>query len=331
MDPVTGAIAAFVLVGSVGLASGQALASDGVIEINQVRALAGGITASDTPGFPVTLDRRGSYVLTSDLDLTGTPSSPNTTGIRVSADDVTIDLNGFGIYGPATCTGEPVTSCTGGGSGSGIDTYTDIANNVTIKNGTIRGVGFIGISGRERIHVVDVRVTECVGGGVWILEQGTLTRVRADHNGYDGIFSGDWSNVQASTAHANLNDGIFADIGSTLIGNTSTVNGGVGIRVQDQGTVVSNMTRSNSQGGILVGDGSTVNDNTAASNGDDGIETGIGSTVKGNTAFRNGMYGLNLGANTGFVDNTMNMNFGGALSGAGIQLGSNLCDVVLCP
>ena len=35
-----------------------ASAVDGVVEINQTRALAGAITASDTAGFPVTLDVR---------------------------------------------------------------------------------------------------------------------------------------------------------------------------------------------------------------------------------------------------------------------------------
>ena len=44
--------------------SSVAWAVDGVIEINQHRALAGGVTAGDTAGFPVTLSQRGSYRLT---------------------------------------------------------------------------------------------------------------------------------------------------------------------------------------------------------------------------------------------------------------------------
>ena len=50
------------------LASAQrAFAVDGVIEINQARALAGGVLGDairDPPGFPVTIDRSGSYRLT---------------------------------------------------------------------------------------------------------------------------------------------------------------------------------------------------------------------------------------------------------------------------
>ena len=42
---------------------------DGVIEISQARALAGGINPVDTPGFPITIDQSGSYRLTSDLNV----------------------------------------------------------------------------------------------------------------------------------------------------------------------------------------------------------------------------------------------------------------------
>ena len=58
---------------SLGLAfCAPALAVDGVIEINQARALAGGVTSGDTPGFPVIIDTAGSYTLTSDLTTSGT-------------------------------------------------------------------------------------------------------------------------------------------------------------------------------------------------------------------------------------------------------------------
>ena len=52
------------------LLAGAAPAADGVIEINQARALAGGVTIADAPGFPVTLVGNASYVITSDLVIT---------------------------------------------------------------------------------------------------------------------------------------------------------------------------------------------------------------------------------------------------------------------
>src|SRR5581483_7661707 len=45
----------------------EARAVDGVIEINHARALAGGVTASDLPGYPITIDQSGSYRLTGNL------------------------------------------------------------------------------------------------------------------------------------------------------------------------------------------------------------------------------------------------------------------------
>ena len=78
-----------------------ALGGDGVAEINQTAALAGGVTPADTPGFPVTLSQPGSYVLTSNLVV-----STEVIGIDVTADNVSIDLNGFSLIGPTTCTGQ---------------------------------------------------------------------------------------------------------------------------------------------------------------------------------------------------------------------------------
>ena len=75
-----------------------ALAVDGVIEINQTRAVAGGVTAGDTAGFPVTISASGSYRLTSDLQV-GTSAN---FGITIGAADVTLDLNGFNIVGPGS-------------------------------------------------------------------------------------------------------------------------------------------------------------------------------------------------------------------------------------
>ena len=44
-----------------------AFAVDGVFEINQVKAEAGGVSPGDTAGFPVHLNQEGSYRLTGDI------------------------------------------------------------------------------------------------------------------------------------------------------------------------------------------------------------------------------------------------------------------------
>src|SRR5437588_2480577 len=91
-------------------------AVDGVILIDQNRALAGNVTPGDAPGFPVTISVAGSYRLSGNL----TVPDANTTAIEVTADSVTIDLNGFSIIGPTVCTGSPVTSCSPVGQGRGV-------------------------------------------------------------------------------------------------------------------------------------------------------------------------------------------------------------------
>jgi len=74
---VTGLLSASVVLQ---LAS-RTLAVDGVIPINQVRALAGNTTPGDAPGFPVTISQPGSYRLTGNL----TVPDANTTAICLTS------------------------------------------------------------------------------------------------------------------------------------------------------------------------------------------------------------------------------------------------------
>jgi hypothetical protein len=67
-----------------------------VITIDQAKALAGNVTPGDTPGFPITISRPGSYRLMGHL----TVSDANAAGIVVTTSRVTLDLNGFTLSGP---------------------------------------------------------------------------------------------------------------------------------------------------------------------------------------------------------------------------------------
>ena len=125
--------------------SPAAFATDGVIEINQARALAGEVTVGDTPGFPITITETGSYRLTSNLELGNAQE-----GITVLAGDVTIDLNGFAIIGSGLPTSVAILG--------------QIGANVTVVNGTIRGVNVgvdLATNGArvERVRVSDVSGT----------------------------------------------------------------------------------------------------------------------------------------------------------------------------
>jgi hypothetical protein len=75
-------------------AASPALAVDGVIEINQLVATQTGLDSGDAPGFPITISTPGSDRLTSNLQVSGV-AGPAPDAIDITADDVTLDLNGF--------------------------------------------------------------------------------------------------------------------------------------------------------------------------------------------------------------------------------------------
>ena len=118
------------LIASMGLAS----ADDGVFTINDV-CDGFGCFPGDAPGFPVTITQPGSYQLTSNI----VSSSTTINVIEISADNVTLDLNGFSIIGPRTCTGDNATLvCTNSGmTAHGITA--SARKNIVVKNGTVQG------------------------------------------------------------------------------------------------------------------------------------------------------------------------------------------------
>src|SRR5262245_52284714 len=90
-DPPMARLVCGLLVLTVVAITSPALAVDGVIEINHAAAIAGGVTPGDGPGYPVTISQPGSYRLTGPLS----PSSVS--AIRITASDVTLDLNEFRV------------------------------------------------------------------------------------------------------------------------------------------------------------------------------------------------------------------------------------------
>lgn len=79
----------------IGLTPVAALAVDGVILIDQNKALAGNVTPGDTAGYPVIISQPGSYRLSGNL----TVPDGALAAVQITANDVTLDLNGFTIRG----------------------------------------------------------------------------------------------------------------------------------------------------------------------------------------------------------------------------------------
>jgi len=290
------------------LAPAIAHAVDGAIEINEARALAGGVNGdlvADPPGYPVILTQPGSYRLTGNLVI----ASAGTIAISVRASNVTVDLGGFAILGPVSCTGAPVTACSASGLGSGV-TSTSNFRNVAVVNGSVRGMGLGGIvlSGPDS-RIENVQATENASVGVATLRAGTFVHVTATANGGNGIDAGDESVVTGSIARDNRTDGIHCGNGCSVIGSSSGANGDDGIETLTGGTVSQSAARGNGNDGVVVGTGSTLTGSTANANAQDGFQVGASSTVSGCTG--NANLGDGIETSTGCTLNGNNTNSNG--------------------
>jgi Right handed beta helix region len=231
-------------------APGCVFGVDGVILIDQSHALAGNVTPGDAPGFPVTISQPGSYKLSGNLTLPNT----NTTAIEIAASRVTIDLNGLAIVGPNNCAFSPCS-----GSGYGIRTTAE-SFNVTIRNGTIEGMGQDGISlDGDAFTVEDMHVTGNGGNGITLgsihLTSSLVQHVVARENGHDGI---DVSSglVSFSTASENGDAGIFIQGYGSAAHNVCSLNTGYGLLVGAGVNYIGNSLRdNNSSGGPQVSGG----------------------------------------------------------------------------
>lgn len=227
------------------LLAAPASAGEGALEISQA-CVATGCVPGDAPGLPVTTQTGGRYVLTSDLTLPGAGNS----GV-VLEDFASLDLGGFAIVGPATCSGSPAT-CTNTGGGIGVV----VGIGGKLRNGTIRGVGGTGIAAAESVLIEDVAVLR--NGSVGIsgdTEGGILRGCRVFQNGGHGInlalgSGGPGTLITGSTVQGNGGDGIRA-AEVNILGNTIIENGGLGLAlnfVSGDGGFAQNVIRANNGG-----------------------------------------------------------------------------------
>ena len=206
----------------------SARAVDGVIEINQAKATAGGVTATDAPGFPVTIDTAGSYRLTGNLTTVG-----NVDAISITAAAVVLDLNGFAITGDNTCTGNPVINCTSSGNvmaGAGVRIT---QTGVTVRNGAVIGNRGPGVAGNP-----------VVSTGLVVED------VLARSNGFFGVSAGSaFGRVARCRGIGNWGAGIgVIGTGSAAIDNETNGNSIVGLASSTGGNSIFR-NRSFSNGG----------------------------------------------------------------------------------
>jgi parallel beta-helix repeat protein len=272
-----GAMAMLALAASAG-------AVDGTIEINQAKVLASG-------GFPYVISTSGSYKLTGSLTV---PASTN--GINVTANNVTIDMNGFLITGSGSTSG-----LINGVSASGIA-------DVTVENGTITGMGLAIVLGKS----------------------GIVRNVHADINGF-GIDVGDNSVVEGCTAsNSSTAYGISCSSGCSITGNTANGNGDEGLFCSGSGCQITGNTANGNNGvGIeCQNNACVISGNTVLSNPTLGIGCfGTGCLISGNVISNSATGVESSDTTTGYSNNVLK-NTSNFVSGK--SLGNNLCSGTVC-
>lgn len=234
---------------------------------------------------PLEITTPGSYYFTSNL----TMSSDAAYGLKISAENVAVDLNGYALIGAGL----------GVGFNPGITT-TGTADGFSIQNGTIRSCSgsAIALFSANRIRVERVRVTGNGGSGIQAGEAAFVSECTIDLNG---------SGFAASVGYASqlLNNrislnlvGIDAADGSRIIGNTCKDHSGSGIQFSGACMVEGNTCSGNASAGISQGSGSgaMVTKNICSGNGSHGIDVFSG-TVNDNMSYSNGANAVGAGIN----------------------------------
>ncbi|MBN8505098.1 MAG: right-handed parallel beta-helix repeat-containing protein [Burkholderiales bacterium] len=207
------------------LAHAQTRDGDGVVNLNQTNATAGGVHATDAPGFPISIGTSGTYRLTSNLVV---PAGQH--GIEVGPNlHVVIDLNGFQIVGPAVCS--KTQNCANYQTGGTVGVYSaSETTNVQVRNGRVRGFSrfAIDIDGKSTSIVEDLHLENNYSG----LRADNLLaqRVTVRHNSSKGIWMGK-GQVKDSWAMDNGEAGILLDYRGRVV-DTVMERNAIGLRVQ---------------------------------------------------------------------------------------------------
>lgn len=250
------------------------------------------------------INQPGSYYLTGNI--TGEIGK---SGVRITANDVTLDLNGFSLIG--------VTD-----SLHGVH-MPSFKQNVVIRNGNIRVWDGDGVQSRiDHGRIEGIIATANGGWGIDNAVTSTFSTVIARSEAYanrgGGIRGGGFSLITDCVVWGNTGTGAGVLVGgsSSVVGCTASFNTGTGIETGAQSSVIdcnvvsSGSTRtaisigsrstardnsvklSSSASGILVGTASTIDSNTVTSLSAGGF--GIRTTGSGSIIIRNTVHGMTL-------------------------------------
>jgi len=233
--------------------------------------------------YRVLIQEPGTYYLTADITVNFRHA------VKITASNVTLDMNGFRLYSSWT----PPTLQNQDFDGIHI---ADGCENIEIRNGSIvsdtaegrKGFRY-GVYAAETsccIRLSNIRVIGSRREGIWLGGVGSQVNGCTVCRNGAGIYAGHKNTIQFCCVSENTTEDIASIYGIT-VGNSGRI---VGNQVFKNGTDGSGCTV-----GILAGEGSVVKENVVRENGEncsgyvEGIYVGIGSVVADCTVTGNGM------------------------------------------
>ncbi len=200
----------------------------------------------------------GSYYLTTNV-----VGISGENGINISANNVTLDLNGFTVQGIS-------------GAWSGVYIHAGWTN-ITVRNGNISGWG----AGATTYSGV-----ECYANNV------VLERLNVSANHYGILASNLDSSVRDCTCYNSASNGIYVLTGA-VSDCVALNNANYGIEVVNNCTVKDCTSDNNYAGIYVVGSDSLITGNTCSGNSDAGITiAGTQNRVDANIVGANAVYGI---------------------------------------
>jgi hypothetical protein len=149
--------------------------------------------------------------------------------IVIGVDGVTLDLDGFTISGPVTCSGAPPQKvCTPVGSNA--DGVSGMGRSQTVvRNGQVRGFARGGVMLGARSRVESLHLSHNGTYGMYVESDSLIAGNTSWNNGWSGI-SARGSLVRDNTVSGNGSTGIWTAWGSVVTDNRITGNGGFGVQ-----------------------------------------------------------------------------------------------------
>ena len=247
---------------------------------------------------PVNLSRPGSYYVVTNL--TAAASS----GITISTNNVTVDLNGFTLFGPASGTSESAVTVTG------------TRTNITIRNGFFSGWPGSGIGGSalhlcliEDIGIENVGRTGMFVGDGAVVRGCRIVGIGLTTANQSAIHVGDGaviSDCTISGQHGTAISGDARDIiqRCTVIGGLSTNDYAITVNSYSliRDCVVMNNRGGTNHGGIFAGSHSTVKNCVVGQNTGHGISASDDTYLLEKNCENNDGDGINVSGENARVD-----------------------------